>query len=48
MRSDAGHIRIDKNRFDFYRKYHQRKICGKLLLHFRIIHTKTRGVAYDD
>ena len=41
MRSDAGHIRIDRSRFDFYRKCHQRKICGRLLLLFRIIHLKT-------
>lgn len=37
MRSDVGHIRIGKSRFSFYRKYHQRKICGRLLLHFRSI-----------
>ena len=37
---NAGHIRIDKSRFGFYRKYHQRKICGRLLLHFRSIHLK--------
>ena len=36
MRSDAGHVRCGKNRFVFYRTYHQRNICGRLLLHFRI------------
>ena len=38
--SDAGHIRFDKSRFGFYGKCHQKKICGRLLLHFRIIHLK--------
>ena len=39
-------VKLDKQcisewtRFGFYRKYHQRKICGRLLLHFRIIHLK--------
>ena len=33
-------IDFKKSRFGFYRKYHQRKICGRLLLHFRIIHLK--------
>ncbi|MFR8947270.1 MAG: hypothetical protein ACLVH3_17040 [Blautia obeum] len=40
MRRDVGHIRFDRSRFGFYRKYHQKKICGRLLLHFRIIHLK--------
>ena len=30
----------DKSRFGFYRKCHQRKICGRPLLHFRSIHLK--------
>ena len=37
-----------KNRFGFYRKYHQRKICGKLLLHFRIIHLKRQLDYHSD
>ena len=31
---------LNKSRFGFYRKCHQRKICGRPLLHFRSIHLK--------
>ena len=35
-------------RFGFYRKYHQRKICGRLLLHFRSIHLKRQQDYHSD
>ena len=35
-------------RFGFYRKYHQRKICGRLLLLFRIIHLKRQLDYHSD
>ena len=37
-----------KSRFGFYRKYHQRKICGRLLLHFRSIHLKRQQDYHSD
>ena len=46
--NDDGHVRFGKSRFGFYGKCHQKKICGRLLLLFRIIHLKRQLDYHSD